>query len=365
MKKIFLAVIATAFSYGLLLITTNLYLVTTGLDQKKDNFIKWTLEGTIYNQRYIYWGKSYCQQNKSCNEPEEKLLTHKVTYSYPINSSHDSNQECIDVLFLGDSFTDSPWTELEYEYPVYFSQLLANHKQQCVKQLRLATGGVNNDQEFLRLKDVLKEIKPDIIIWQFYENDVWENVVFEILKVEKSRIVRRNTFFNSLFLAGFINQRMPFIKNTPLGDYLLYLGERRDVFDYWSTKLSASNLLALNQKKIPLLLKEAEKLSTLYEFDLYTTLSPLECQFVLQYKDECRAEMQNFLRKTLKNNSHYLNMEPIDNIDIQNSSINLSSYFNTSEDGNNPGYRHLSPEGNVFFSSKMFEDFIKVNTDSD
>ncbi len=305
--------------------------------------------------------------NKNCQLPEEKLLTHKVVYSYPTSDhSYNSDQNCISVLFLGDSFTISPWTSLDHQYPTYFSQLLANHTNQCVKQLRLATGGANNDQEFLRLKDVLKKIKPDIIIWQFYENDIWENTSNEILKVEKSKISRRNTFSNSLFLAGFINQRMPFIKNTPLGNYLLYLGENRDVFDYWSTKFNEIGLTKISENKIPLLLKEIERLSTFYGFDLYTTLSPLECQFVPQYRADCKDLWQNSLRKILKNNSNYLSMEPVSDIGIQTSTMNLSSYFNTNtiEDKNLPGYRHLSEEGNVYFSSIMFKNFIKVNTDS-
>jgi hypothetical protein len=363
MKKILLVFVSIAVSFVVLLLALNLYIKSTGLDSNKNTYVKWTLDVTAYSLRYLYWGKSYCQLFKDkCEHPEEMFLTDNIVYIYPDNISFDSKQDCVEILFLGDSFTRSPWTEFSQQYPTQFSQHYSNHNSVCVKQLKLATGGANNDQEFLRFSDVVDEIKPDVLIWQFYENDLWENVKNEILRVDGEKLSRKSSITNFLFIAGFLNQRIPFIRNTALGDYLLYLGESGDVFRQWNSSLSSPQQISkYNQQKIPLLLLEMEKLSAKYDFESYTTLSPLECQYSTKYEDVCNDYFQNFLRQILVTHSNFVSMEPPEQRNILGVGTEPSSHlFNTKQDNNPPGYRHLSPSGNEYFTSVMFDNFAKL-----
>lgn len=364
LKILFIISLSTAGSLALLLVSVNYYLKQSGL-AKKPKFTLWTLKATEYSPRYIYWGKSYCKKNPvDCQYDEEHILTLKVEIFTPLNAR--KVEACKKILFLGDSFTIAPWTPEGGSYASQVSRSYAEEKNTCVHQFRLATGGAGNDQELARFSDVVGKIQPNIVIWQFYQNDFYENIKHALYKVEKNELVKRHTIYNSTFLTGFLNQRVPFLANTTLGNHLMYLGEFADILRFWEIDpKDTESLISYNSQKVQLLIAAMEQLANEHDFKLYTTLAPLECQVVPSQKcDWSPDKIHGTLRQILKENSFYISMEKVS---LNQASVlgeftpndqNLVSLFNSTEDKNPRGQRHLSIEGNLYFGAELFQNLI-------
>lgn len=363
-KKILLVLFSLAITIILLSVFTNYYLEKFNLAQQPE-YISWTIYETKYSPRYIYWEKSYCELfPKDCKYEEEHLLTHKVE----IFSAPESKmvENCTKILFLGDSFTIAPWVPVGDSYASQVSKGYAEINNTCVRQYRLATGGVGNNQELARFSDVVGQIQPDIVIWQFYLNDIYENIIYSLYKVENNELVKRNTLYNFTFLAGFLNQRIPLLAESVLGKHLMYLGEFKDVFHYWQADIKEiESIVSHNKLQVPLLVAEMKKLSEANNFKLYTTLAPLEKQAVsMQTNEPWYDIMQNSLREILQANSDYISMEsPVPSHsqvlgEFTPKDNNFASLFGPPKDKNPVGARHLTLEGNIYYGSVLLQNFI-------
>lgn len=87
-------------------------------------------------------------------------------------ASKTNDPEKKTVLLIGDSFTHAPEISNEHLYYAPLSKLPINFYAYGVT-------AYNNIQEVLKVKELVEEIKPDILIWQLCSNDLIENV-FEI-----------------------------------------------------------------------------------------------------------------------------------------------------------------------------------------
>lgn len=371
MKNIFLKFLLTCVSIiiflVLLVIVINEYLKISG-QAKNPIAIAWMLDGTDFWPDITFWSKSWCKYSpENCKYPEEKLLSSPIQ-QYNARANSDS-QKCVKILFLGDSFTISPWVSAEESYASVFSKHFSESKNLCVKSYRLATGGANNSQELLAFSQRVAKLKPDIVFWQFYWNDIPENSKEEVFTVVDGQLKHQMTWTNMLFLAGFLNQKVPLLKNTTLGKHLMYLGEQEDPFSFWSFDFrDTGKTIPYNKELVPLLLNKMNEKSQSFGFVWYTTLAPLECQIVSDVKNcDSKILLQNELRQLLMNNSKFISMEvqqiysPVSSISSQQTIIKKYEnlvLFNTTDDKTEEGGRHLSKEGNALFGNYLFENYI-------
>lgn len=367
--KIFLLVLlSTILSILLLALTFNYYLKISG-KAKESSFLKWTLENAHYSSKYLYWDYSHCvKEPDDCNFPEEQYLSYPVEIFKPLPSTDCTEYK--KILFLGDSFTVAPWTEKGESYSAYFSKEFVESENTCVHQYRLASSGTGNDQQFAVFSDLVGKLKPDIVIWQFYYNDFYDGFRQELYEVENNQLKKRSVFKNTIFFAGFLNQKIPFLKPTTLGKHLMSLAERRDLFNYWSVSISDFEEVQEHGKnKTKILLREMQNIADINNFSLFTTLAPLECQ--LAPITPCNgSKIQNILKEILIENSTYVAMDsPKDtNSNVLGYSIDDGTactqdyLFETSRDVNPPGRRHLSKAGNQLFGKVLFESFKEINS---
>lgn len=366
-------------STGVLLLLSNYYLLFTGIG-KEPIYSNWTLDFTKYSLAYIYWSQPWCKITndvfdapENCDQPEEKFVANQVEYFFPEDgiSDGESKENCEIILFLGDSFTTAPWTDLGGSYSSIFSKSYAREKNICVKQFRIASGGAGNSQELTRFVDLINKINPNLVIWQFYSNDYFENVQHSLHDIENGKLVRKNALRSTFFWVGFINQKIPFIKNSTLGQHLLYLGETKDILRNWPTNpRNKTSILSYNKKIIPMFINNMLELGKKHNFHLITTLAPLECQHRSETEEFCSwdSDFQNSLRKVLVENSNFISMETT-TVDSTESGKLLGvtteledqmladKLFNVKKEVLNPGKRHLSEFGNSYFGLILFTNF--------
>lgn len=282
--------------------------------------------------------------------------------------------ECNDyikILFLGDSFTVSPWTPKGESFPAMFSKRYALSEKKCVKMYNFSSGGSGNDQQLAAFLNVKDQLKPDIVIWQFYFNDFQDNVRQALYDPVNQSLKKRFVWNNTIFLAGFLNQNVPFLSSTTLGMHIMHIGETKDIFRNWPISFGdQEKLFKYNSDKIRLLLRKMQKAANANSFSLYTTLAPLECQIIPSIT--CKwsiGDQQDKIREILIENSTYVAMDHPDEtqsvlgLSYDEKFLNSQDYpFNTDKDVNAPGSRHLSNYGNLKFGSILFDNFVYVNT---
>ena len=93
--------------------------------------------------------------------------------------------------------------------------------------------------------------------------------------MKDGKLERKNAWKNSLFLAGFLNQNIPFLQNSTLGKYFLSQATQFDYLRDWPADPSVtSELVSYNRELVPLLIEEAERVISQHESKLFLTLSP-------------------------------------------------------------------------------------------
>jgi len=112
----------------------------------------------------------------------------------------DINTKKIKMFVLGDSFTQMQWVGNGEEWYAYLEKAFGN-----LELFVYGGGGYGTLQEYLILDDFIDKIKPDIILWQFSEND-YVNNVFES---DRALYPFNNFGVRPYLEAGEIVYRMP------------------------------------------------------------------------------------------------------------------------------------------------------------
>lgn len=109
-------------------------------------------------------------KNKCGEEVIMKPPKHNLIIKFP--KYEDAKKT---VLFIGDSYTHAHEVSSGSAYHDVFEEMGKGK----YRVFTAAVGGFGTLQQYMFLKDVYEEIKPDYIIWQMCSNDI-ENNVFEL-----------------------------------------------------------------------------------------------------------------------------------------------------------------------------------------
>lgn len=352
-----MALLSIFVSIVFIVIATNLYLKTT-LTFIPKSIQEWTLTYTIYDLKYIYWQKYNCYKYDNCTDmvsKKESLLARPI-FTY---GDKGASESCLNILFLGDSFSTAPFTIASYSD--FFAKKLSFNINRCVSVFNLASGGVGNSQELAKLSDEIEFLNPDIVIWQFYWNDLYENVVMPVHTIKNNKLKRKKAWRSSLFLAGFLNQNVPFLQDSMLGKFLFQQSAQVDLLRDWVVDPHiTADIISYNQKFIPLAIEEAKKITSKHNSKLLLTLSPLECTINTNVEcEEWQNQNHNYLRKILNEYEIFIDMKEISSTATQIDCIeskDLQLLF-AKNDLKNAGARHLSEHGEEYFGSILFSNF--------
>jgi hypothetical protein len=121
------------------------------------------------------------------------------------------------VVTLGDSFTASFPVGMEDSYPRKLEEALTGRGLDA-RVMNVGLGDTGPDQQLkLFEKYVLPRVKPDIVVWQFYPNDTYENAIKAVYTMGDDRVLvpisatdnwmyRRQRFFHAIPLPASIKQ---------------------------------------------------------------------------------------------------------------------------------------------------------------
>lgn len=93
------------------------------------------------------------------------------------------------VLAIGDSFTQGYPVDAEQTYPAVLQQRLAARGVQ-VDVANAGMGDSGPDQQLRLLETrLLPRLRPAVVVWTFYANDLWDNVLKPVYTIEEGRLV--------------------------------------------------------------------------------------------------------------------------------------------------------------------------------
>lgn len=358
LRNLALVVTSTLLSIVAVVVTTNVGLHFFWKGESDAHFL-WTLDSAFFSPDYIFWSDSACQSD-TCEQPEEAYLTRKVLRY----GNCQAGVPEVTYLFVGDSFTWGPWAEDEQTFPAVFGQRMSTETSECIVVERLATMGTGTQQQFARFVDVIDQLHPDVVIWQFFWNDMYEDQHYGTFSVLENSLLRKKNWIHPMFLAGFLNQHIPGLREIALGKYLMYLGESRDLFRQWDPEYGRLDENAL-------IFQQMDTLAKQHSFVWYTTFAPVECELLNIDCDGADGDTAR-LKDFLKTHTAFLPMDSLTSspvISTASPSAILGSsvserLFNTSDDPAKAGWRHLSVEGNAWSGQLLLQNFRNVTATS-
>ncbi|NCN45874.1 MAG: hypothetical protein COU63_04985 [Candidatus Pacebacteria bacterium CG10_big_fil_rev_8_21_14_0_10_36_11] len=360
-RNLLFGIFASIFTSLLILVAINLFLEKIYLRNNLPQH-DWTVLFTTYDPRYVFWQNcldEFCPEKFGQNYPLDKIGIYTNKFNSEKNKEANS---CLKILFLGDSFSSSPFSDHSYSY--YFADSLAKNSSFCVETISIASGGAGNSQELARLEDVIEQAKPNAVIWQFYWNDFFDNIRFSLFEINNEELIRKKAWDSSAFWSGYINQKIHLLEDSTLGKFISTKMFYNDLFHSQpADDRDFAKVIEYNQKFIPLAIKRVEKLGEKNNFKLFTTLSPMECQFNTNSTCEKWAiNFQDQLRKILSENNNYLSMEKEFIINDQEKTIeesqNKEILFAENDKLTTKGIRHLSDDGEKYFGGILLQNFL-------
>lgn len=126
------------------------------------------------------------------------------------------------IVTLGDSFTEGYPVRSSNAYPAVMERLLEARK--CRTRVINAGIGATGPDQHLRLLSevVLPRVKPDVVVWQLYENDILDNVRQAVYGIERGALepwtarghwmYQRRVFYDALPLPASIKVGSPLLR---------------------------------------------------------------------------------------------------------------------------------------------------------
>lgn len=184
------------------------------------------------------------------------------------------------IAVIGDSFSACDQFDQITCYPRYIHKLFEQEGKN-VQIFDYAAGMNNTDREFRFFVDRILPTHPDLVVWQLYTNDVWENVLFPVYLLSKDHRLNR--------VSGTENwayKRQAFYNALPMKEVLLQSYVIRWVlrsFERGMYNLSPygddEGRIAWGIEKIRLEIEEMNRLSVQHNFHVIYALIPTQALF--------------------------------------------------------------------------------------
>jgi len=288
------------------------------------------------------------------------------------------------IVALGDSFTQSFPAQAQDTYPAQL-QILLDKKINNAKVINVGMGYAGTDKELeIFKKKVLPNVKPDIVIWQVYFNDIWDNIGLSIYRIDKktNKLVPHGVTFNWAYfrqkMFNFFPGTLEMKKNSYLLRLLLKTTERLETF--YIPKMSKPEIYMYGYEKIKLAIKEMETLAATNNFHLYLVLAGIQQHYLAQenviFKEDISGSNEStqhilmLLRQQPKSMASLINTDfQIDDLKTLDSvfpekapftSLGMNLYADGIDDPTSVlGVRHYNKYGYWLFAQKIGAKILK------
>ena len=283
------------------------------------------------------------------------------------------------IVALGDSFTEGFRISAAESYLGVLQDYLSRRNIKA-RIINMGIGYSGNDQHLAVMKHiVLPRLKPDLVIWQFFFNDLYENTDLSLYRIDgDSRLVHHGITWNWLYMREKICRWIPgpieWIKKIQLVRLLLRATNNlRTVYIPEEQKKSP---LAYSFRKSQLIVEEMVNLSEKHGFQLVFVLADLQGEHLVaegkSYTDPSNTSFwcHNALRTMLSTRQGFIDTHfssadlPVVNARFSTrlTSVGKDLFMSGEKDFSFPGARHFNRYGCWLFATTI-GDFLVANRD--
>jgi len=350
--KILSIFIATFFSlfFSILLIEASLHLIKyqpksiwwqwATWDSPQSKFKLDSKLGWTHKPSTAIWDTGFSTQENNL------MIVHTADEYGFRNISKQSNYKKPLVLIVGDSYTYGHNVLNHQTYPHRLQKIL--HDENIgMDVINAGIQGYGPDQTYIQLKQLIPQFKPDIVIWNFSNNDLSDTLfrpsTFEFN--QKIKIVP--AWLNGIYLQGLVSRILPKpIIETKTINFIQHHLQNLHVAKFFQ-KNDEEHALS----KISMMVNEIENITP--NLLIVANLSH-------EYLYEPNKNI--FTGNLFSSDSHLdINRAILDSPDVYEDEIE-SLFLNNLEDNSDIEYRHLSPKGNQAVADIVFEYLSQQKT---
>lgn len=178
------------------------------------------------------------------------------------------------VVTLGDSFTAGFPVSSEESYPAVLREILVQ-RGRPTNVVNLGVGASGPDQQLRILRHYLPAVHPDVVVWQFYQNDLWNGFLHPLFTIEQGRLVALDPTRNFAYRCRILFDGFPLPRSVKERSYLLRL--TFEVVGHWGRLAEVPEDVRADPEawvleKIRLEIREMKTLAAERGFRLYILL---------------------------------------------------------------------------------------------
>ncbi len=302
---------------------------------------------------------------------KETIMINPVFLRDDFFSSHNFDKT---VVTLGDSFTEGYPVYNGKTYPDVLSELLSN--AECrIKVINAGQGDTGTDQQLkLFTKYILPRLKPDVVIWSIYTNDIMDNIEKAVFTVSDSnKLVPLDGPMSWLSIRQLIYDNFPLPAPIKKESYLFnLLMKSTERLQRWQVPQQfKKNDEAWGLQKIKLAVEEMNRLAKINGFDIYYVLIVNQSVYLeeadpLNWKDDARAVRYRKIEAMLHDhvdviNARFSNPYMRSGMEDENPAGAPDIFADEKRDGNVFGDRHFNETGYRLLAVKVAQRLRLIN----
>ena len=214
-----------------------------------------------------------------------------------VRSNTEREQNTFIILMIGDSFTYGSHIRHTETYPTQLEAKLLNDGHN-VNVINAGVPGYGTDQELIYLKELLPVYKPNLVVWNLFENDITDSNYYCLFDYSHQQLTKLPAWKNNVYRQGFIVNALPWeVAKTPVIKLLTHsigfpIGwdSRVPVTTLGCTKQINPEVTQQLGEKVEALLTEADKASQLQQAEMMFVFMPSQRSF--EYPIHPRAEFE-------------------------------------------------------------------------
>lgn len=311
------------------------------------------------------------------------IMTHPKFFHPDYYSDTDKD---LNIIALGDSYTIGSWIPLDQSYPRMLQRFLSDSLE-SVSVFNAGVGDTGTDQQLsLFKKFLLPNIKPDIVIWQFYRNDIYNNVIYPTYKITSDNTLapldaRHNWAYQRLNLYNLIPLPKVLKEHSYIVNALMHFYEGRR-HDQAPENYDNKSLRQYGIDKIQLAIEEMEALSQKHSFTIYYVLIVPQDEYMItdniqsQVPDSGCLSKYGFnygshgqLEEILSNKKNFIplrvsNDQLAEETDLPKPIISETIFLDAREDRAVKGCRHYNEIGYKLMAKRIASQIMSTIGDS-
>ncbi len=264
------------------------------------------------------------------------------------------------IVTLGDSFTEAPYVQRRFQYP----EAMVSRLQDAGLAVDVVNMGLSDSgpDQHLRVFEsrVLPQLRPSIVVWTLYVNDIGDNQRWAVYDVENDTLVplngdehwiaKRGRLFKSLPFGGSVKLRSPVMR------LILKAAETVWREDHEGDPTGGTLRTA---RKIELAIARLEQLAEQHGFETYYVLIPPQAFYVASSdRNMCDWMVRDYaaLRRAIGRRPDLIDawfggsgLPPVDgcgSADSRSEAVADDIFFDDAVDRNALGDRHFNESGN-------------------